>query len=45
MTIRVCPSSLIAAGIVVLSGLAGAQQPYPDLKGIWIGPGAVRHTR
>jgi hypothetical protein len=24
---------------VVLSGLAGAQQPYPDLKGTWIGPG------
>jgi hypothetical protein len=39
MTIQLCKSSLIAAGIVVLSGLAGAQQPYPDLKGTWIGPG------
>src|SRR5262249_12118273 len=39
MTIWIGASSLIVAGGVTVSGLAVAQQPYPDLKGTWIGPG------
>lgn len=39
MIIRICASSLIVAGGLTVSGLAVAQQPYPDLKGTWIGPG------
>ena len=30
-------SGLIVAGALVVSGLAVAQEPYPDLKGTWIG--------
>ena len=37
--IRTCASSLIVAGILAVSGSAVAQQPYPDLKGTWSGPG------
>jgi hypothetical protein len=36
--IRICASSLIA-GALAVAGSAVAQQPYPDLKGTWIGPG------
>jgi hypothetical protein len=39
MMIRICASSLIVAGVLAVSGAAVAQQPYPDLKGTWIGPG------
>ena len=39
MIIRICASSLIVAGGLTVSGLAVAQQLYPDLKGTWIGPG------
>jgi len=39
MIIRICASSLIVAGLLTVSDLAVAQQPYPDLKGTWIGPG------
>jgi hypothetical protein len=37
--IRICASSLIVAGVLAVSGSAVAQQPYPDLKGTWVGPG------
>jgi hypothetical protein len=37
--IRICASSLIVAGVLAVSGSAVAQQPYPDLKGAWVGPG------
>ena len=37
MKIRACASSLIVAGFLAASGAAGAQQPYPDLKGTWTG--------
>jgi len=39
MTIWIGASSLVVAGGLTVSGLAVAQQPYPDLKGTWIGPG------
>ena len=41
MTIRICTSSLILAGVLAVSGSAVAQQPYPDLKGTWVGPAQV----
>jgi hypothetical protein len=41
MTIRICASSLIVVGAVTAPGPAVAQQPYPDLKGTWIGPGVT----
>ena len=40
MTARVCASNLVVAGLVAALGPAAvAQQPYPDLKGTWTGPG------
>jgi hypothetical protein len=40
MTARICASSLVVAGLMAaLSPAAVAQQPYPDLKGTWTGPG------
>jgi hypothetical protein len=39
MTTRIRACSLIAAGVFAVSGLALAQEPYPDLKGTWVGPG------
>jgi len=41
MQTRICVSSLIVAGVLTASGLAVAQQSYPDLKGTWIGPGVT----
>jgi hypothetical protein len=41
MMTRICASSLIVAGVLTASGSAVAQQPYPDLKGTWIGPGVT----
>ena len=37
--IRIFGSNLIMASVLAVSGSAGAQQPYPDLKGTWVGPG------
>ena len=37
MRTRTCASSLIVAGALAASGSAVAQEPYPDLKGTWIG--------
>jgi hypothetical protein len=38
MTIRIrAASSLVFAAVLAASGSAVAQQPYPDLKGPWIG--------
>ena len=38
MTIRIrAASSLIVAAVLAASASAVAQQPYPDLKGAWIG--------
>jgi hypothetical protein len=38
MTIRIrAASSLIFAAVLAASGSAVAQQPYPDVKGTWIG--------
>ena len=39
MTTRICISSLVVGLLAASSSAAIAQQPYPDLKGSWIGPG------
>jgi hypothetical protein len=40
MTARICAANLVVAGLMAaLSPAAVAQQPYPDLKGTWTGPG------
>jgi hypothetical protein len=41
MKTRTCASSLILAGVLAASSLAAVaqDQPYPDLKGTWVGPG------
>jgi hypothetical protein len=41
MQTQIFASSLIVAGVLTASGSAVAQQPYPDLKGTWIGPGVT----
>ena len=42
MKTRTCASSLVLAGVLAASGSAVAQQqPYPDLKGTWTGPGVT----
>jgi hypothetical protein len=46
MTVRICVSSLVAGFLASSSPPAVAQQPYPDLKGSWIGPGqSVTHGK
>ena len=37
MTIRIRAAFLIVAAALAAPGSAVAQQPYPDLKGAWIG--------
>jgi hypothetical protein len=37
MNNRTLTSGLMVAGVLVASGLAVAQEPFPDLKGTWIG--------
>jgi hypothetical protein len=39
MTTRVLVAVIFCAGLSTLSGTAGAQDAYPDLKGSWVGPG------
>jgi hypothetical protein len=41
MTTRMRASSLFVAGLLAASGSAAIaqQEPYPDLKGTWVGPG------
>ncbi len=46
MTARICVSSIVAGLLAASSPSAVAQQPYPDLKGSWIGPGqSVTHGK
>src|SRR5215211_3661435 len=39
LTALMCVSSLVGGFLAASSPPAVAQQPYPDLKGSWIGPG------
>jgi hypothetical protein len=38
---RTCTSGLLVAGVLAASGSAVAQEPYPDLRGSWVGPGVT----
>ncbi|WP_048708849.1 hypothetical protein [Microvirga massiliensis] len=39
MMTRICAFNLVVGFLAASSPTAVAQQPYPDLKGTWIGPG------
>ena len=39
MMTRICAFNLVVGFLAASSPSAVAQQPYPDLKGTWIGPG------